>query len=243
MAEEKDQTTTEGLETSNLIGQEENQATDTDTSKVSEDQTNTEEETKEKLIPIPSQKWREANQTIRELKTEIESLKTYQQTEAEVPITDLDDTATAIDSIANAVADRLSPRLSYIEKAEYTEALKDVASRPYSAELKKEIANNFAGDTTNTSVSEKLEKAYQLAVGQNIDRLLSKTSKESEDKGYENAYEKIAEKKSSETPSAGAKQPPKAELSPDDIRSMTPQEYNKQRVEIFRDMGLGEPDR
>ena len=249
MAEEKDQIKTAEAETADPTGQGEKQTTETETSPGGEAQISTEEEVEgkeEKMIPIPSQKWRETNQTIRTLKDEIETLKKEATVIPETAEYE-DENQVVINNIAEAVATRLSPSLAplvSLEREERDRIIKDIGNRPYAKDLTKEIAKNFtSAEMQSLPIRERMEKAYQLAIGQNFDRLGENIATHAGDEGYNTAYNKIAEKQSAETLKSGAKTTEGGELTPDDIRDMTPSEYEKKRGEIFRSVGLGAPGR
>jgi len=220
--------------------------TDNEHSTGSEAQTNTEEPKSEsKLIPIPADKWREANQGARrakQLEKEIETLRASQPSNNQVPqeSTSRDDDDEVIRRIASAVRSEISPHLSYIEEMEREQALKDVSQREHADELASEIARAYLSpELESLSIRKRMDRAYVIAVGENIEKITAKSS----DSGYDRAYQKISEKQSAEgTHQQGIKSRESGELTPDDIRNMSPAEYEKHRSTVFAKYGLGKPE-
>lgn len=216
----------------------------------SEAQTNTEAtadapaENAEKMIPIPAKKWREMNQQIREFKAQkqvasqpVASQYAPQETESQA----IDPTVTR--QIAAAVRQELAPdlaSLSQLSEMQQERAIEEISAKPYADDLSTEIAQHYVSDDLqHLPVRQRMEQAYKLAVGENIEKLLS-TSKTS---GYDAAYQKISEKQSAEgVHQQGARRQEATDYSPDDIRSMSPAEYGKNRDRIFEQLGLGRPE-
>jgi hypothetical protein len=236
MAEEANQTAPVAGDASvESIPQATPNVTEVGDSQGSEAQTNTEDSGK--LIPIPSQKWREANQTIRQLKDELDAVKSSQAEPASTQYTD--ESEQAIQRIADGVHQRIAPALNAFERIERQQAIEDVGNRPYAAELAKDIAKHFS-DPLNQSlpVRDRMDRAYRLSLADNLDKLQDVAQKT----GYDAAYNKISEKQSAEGTHQGAAKPRESgTLTPDEIAALPPREYEKRREEIFSQQGLGTP--
>lgn len=202
-------------------------------------------ESAEKMIPIPAKKWREMNQQIREAK----ALKQqYSQPVAPQHTTPPASTDPAIDpqvtqQIAAAVRAELAPdlaSLSQLSEMQQEKAIEEISSKPYADELSGDIARFYVADELqHLPVRQRMEQAYKLAIGENIEKIVSS----SQTGGYNAAYQKLSEKQSAEgVHSQGARRQDTSDYSPDDIRTMSPAEYGKNRDRIFEQLGLGRPD-
>lgn len=229
-------------QTASPTGQGTEQTSSVETPQGSEAQTNTGAETGDRMIPIPSGKWRETNQTIRQLKDEINSLKSQPAQSYQEPY-EVTTEQDAVKIVAKAVAEELRPTLSSINRFEQEQAIEDIGSRPHANELAKDIAKHFASSALQgLPVRDRLDMAYKLSVGENFHNLKT----QAEQTGRDSAYEKIAEKQSAEPSGSGASsQPGQGEITDENLATITsnPREYDKNRADIFRKYNLGEPPR
>jgi hypothetical protein len=213
----------------------------------SEPQTNAEPEGRDegnsdKMIEIPAKKWREKNISERKLKEELAKYQTPREPSqpsqsAEQPQNETDAT---IKQIAEAVKAELAPSLGslkHLEKMSYQQAVEEVSQKPYAEELVGDIANIYANapELQNMPVTERMQAAYKWAVAENIDKITAK----SHQSGYDASYQKQAEKQSAEGMQAGGAQSREAgEFTPEQIRNMSPAEYNKNKDRIFAQYGM-----
>lgn len=200
-----------------------------------------------RMIPIPQDKWRETQRQAREyekLMASIESQSSNQEN-AGAPLDGYpEDAQLAINAIVDAMEARIAPKFSYLEKAERDQAIVEVGNRPFATELADEIGRNYnAPEMRSLSPRERMHRAYEMAVGKNIDRLLSQATSQAQDTGYNAAYQKIAEKTAAQPTSGGANSPRDTGSVLDRVGEMSKSDYEKNRAQIFREMGLGEPGR
>lgn len=226
----------------------------------SEAQTNPEGEQPEpgKMIPIPQEKWRETQHQAREfqkLQREIQSRQsatptpTYSQPAVPGPEAGGVDPGaqSAINAIAQAVKAEIAPQLGYLERYAQDQAITDVGSRPHATDLAKEIAEYYVDPALKAlPVSERMDRAYKLALGENFERIMNNTNEQARTQGQDAAYQKIAEKQSAETVPARAT-PRSGESYTDQFENLEGDAqqafYDKYRAQIWEESGLGKPRR
>jgi len=221
----------------------------------SEAQINTETDGQGNLIPIPKDKWRDTQRDAREYQKLQREIANQQLGQTQQPASygqgDLptdDGSLAAINAIAAAVESRMAPHLSAMEKYTQDQAIAEVGSRPYAPELAKEIASHYVSpDLRHLGAADRLDRAYKLAVGENIDRIMNLTTSQARSSGQEAAYQKIAEKQSAQTVSSGASAPREGGTYTEQFEALEGSEkdsfYNKHREQIWKEAGLGTPRR